>query len=135
MKGKLSARSYSILFERRLESIFLILVYIWKCNSLHTEKSFLNLIKSNRNQILFTILRLIAVLFDNISVFQRCEKLIFCRFNFFIKVRTTQKVLTTHRSRSPLINLVKLNQILIVIISSRWTYHGIFFRVKSIVKV
>ena len=37
---------------------------LWKCCSVHTEKSFLNLIKSTWNQIVFTIFRLIWIQTD-----------------------------------------------------------------------
>ena len=49
LKGKLSPQSHPIQFGRKL--IFFV--------SIHTEKSFRNIIKSNRNQIVFTIFRLI----------------------------------------------------------------------------
>ena len=50
---------FTLRFILRPESMRKILYYIIKYARVHTEKSFRNLTKLNRNQILFTIFRLI----------------------------------------------------------------------------
>ena len=69
----LSPRSYSIKFGKERKS-----VYVSAGHALHTEKSFRNLIKTNRNQIEFTTFRLIWNQTDDRLVPNQSEN---CKYN------------------------------------------------------